>query len=321
MQNELTQRQTFAWAMGALCVPIMLTCAQKPWPSVLAAGMIASAIYIIMYKSAKMPLGACYVRVFGKAAKPILALGALWTVLAAADTARHSAAIYGDAVESHYCVFAILALAAWTVWHKNAAKRCAAVLAPVLTVGFGVFILSALPQIEWEWLRTAPSVRDGADVLSVLLLPTTLFFFPQERKRPPIVPFVCFALVPAVVSAATVGCLSGAVAGEEPFAFYTLSQSLSLFSVVERFEPIVSALSFGAFYVLTALLLESAAKQLGYILPNAQEERIAPLCGAAAFCILPVTALLPQSVFSVTAAILWGALPLGTLLVVGGKNI
>lgn len=318
MRSSMTAKQAFAWAFCALCVPVMVTCAARPWPEVLLAGALVSLIYIIMYKRLSLPLTEIYPAAFGKIGSAALFLTGLWMLLAAADMLVRSGAIYGDAPQATYCAPAIVLLAAWCCVHPGSGAKCAAVLAPVLAVGFGAFLLSALPQIRPSWISFDLRAGESAQSFAVLLLPTALFFLPQGRAKRR--PFWLLTVVPPAVSAVCVGCLGIEVASAEPFAFFTLSQSVSLFAAVERFEPIVSALSFGAFFALETLLLSGAAAIFRKLLPKFSPKRLPVLCAAAAFFAMPAARRLPLLVFVLSGVIFWGFLPLGTLLLVAAKK-
>lgn len=296
----------------------MVICAARPWPEVLAAGVLVSLLYILMYKHYSLPLTEVYPAAFGKLGSAALLLTGLWMLLAAAEAPLRSSAIYGAAPQAAYCAPAVVLLALWTCLHPGSGAKSAAVLAPVLAVGFGAFLLSALPQIRPSWISFDLEATEGAQTFSALLLPTALLFLPQQaaKRRP----FWLLAVVPPAVSAICVGCLGIEVASAEPFAFFTLSQSVSLFAAVERFEPIVSALSLAAFYALETLLLSGAAAIFGKLLPKTRKKVLPIACAAAAFSAMPAVRRLPVLAFVLSGMIFWGILPLGALLLVAAKK-
>lgn len=63
----------------------------------------------------------------------------------------------------------------------------------------------------------------------------------------------------AAAALCAAGTLSPRVAGEEAFAVYTMAKSVSVFGVMERLEPVVSAaLTAGGFCLLSVLCLANA---------------------------------------------------------------
>ena len=93
------------------------------------------------------------------------------------------------------------------------------------------------------------------------------------------------------------GTLSHRVAGEEAFAVYTMAKSVSVFGVMERLEPLVSAALLMGFFALESLLFASARAQLERVLQNfppvnielTEEERFAAA--------LALTSALPERAF------------------------
>ena len=108
------------------------------------------------------------------------------------------------------------------------------------------------------------------------------------------------------------GTLSPRVAGEEAFAVYTMAKSVSVFGVMERLEPVVSAaLTAGGFCLLSVLCLANAktARALGWKKRTGIGNFLLGCTGYLAGTVLP------EGVQALAAAICWGMVPLVTLWV------
>ena len=93
MDGSISGRQAGAWGFCAASVPAVLTCAGLGWGWVLLGCAIAAGYYVLTQELAG---GAVYlpeftVRAFGKAVgRVVLAIGGVFTLLAAAQTARRA---------------------------------------------------------------------------------------------------------------------------------------------------------------------------------------------------------------------------------------
>ena len=126
---------------------------------------------------------------------------------------------------------------------------------------------------------------------------------------------------PAILALITAGCLSPELARVNKLPLYTLTKSLSVLSVMERFEPLLSvSLMLGLFLLLTAIVC--AAGDLMPLIGGAkQADR-----GTAAFCLAAFAGSLgadrvPAVFWAIGAATFWGILPVLTLVIVDIKKI
>ena len=122
----------------------------------------------------------------------------------------------------------------------------------------------------------------------------------------------------AAAALCAAGTLSPRVAGEEAFAVYTMAKSVSVFGVMERLEPVVSAaLTAGGFCLLSVLCLANAktARALGWKRRTGIGNFLLGCTGYLAGTVLP------EGVQALAAAICWGIVPLVTLWVASVKNL
>lgn len=122
----------------------------------------------------------------------------------------------------------------------------------------------------------------------------------------------------AAAALCAAGTLSPRVAGEEAFAVYTMAKSVSVFGVMERLEPVVSAaLTAGGFCLLSVLCLANAktARAIGWKKRSGIGNFLLGCTGYLAGTVLP------EGVQAVAAAICWGMVPLVTLWVASVKKL
>ena len=106
----------------------------------------------------------------------------------------------------------------------------------------------------------------------------------------------------------------------EPLPFYTLTKTLSLLSVMERFEPLLSAALFLGLFCMAALLTASGVKTAALCAGTEEKpwHRWA-FCGAA-FLLTDVARRLPDAVRMAVTATFWGLVPILAQVIVGIKK-
>ena len=205
----------------------------------------------------------------------------------------------------------------------RASARAAAVLAPVLAVIHAVLLLTALGQVNLRWCAPWGEASQLFTLFPALLLPSAALCLPRtpDGGRLPWAMLAVLALAPAAFAVVTSGCLSPQVAQADALPFYTLAKSLSLLSVMERLEPLVSAVLYLSFFALAALLTQSwAALFCGGLRRSDAPRWLAPSICALALAFGWFVCPLPGWLSGGGAAVFWGALPLLTLLVVAVKK-
>ena len=177
----------------------------------------------------------------------------------------------------------------------------------------------SLPEVSLPNLTPGGSWRDGAVAAGLMLLPGAVFFLPSRRRRKGVFwrGAALAALGAAGLCAVTAGVLTPELAAAAPAPLYLLSQSLSLFGVMEHIEPLLSvAMTMGLFALMA--ILACAARALG------ARRRFGRWWGAAA-CLAAAAveapaALLPDWAIPAGAAVFFGLLPLSLLLTGQGRR-
>ena len=200
-----------------------------------------------------MSLTESYTAAFGNfIGRLLLGLTAVWTLLALARTASGAAAAFPEGDGAGMAPAVLMALTAWVcICGENAPARCAAVLAPLLAGLYLILLAAALPDVKLEWCGLWGENRGILEAGSAMLLPTAALFLREgedgKGKRAWWLLGV-MAAGPAAMALAASGRLSPQVVQAEKLPFYMLTKSLSILSVMERFEPVLSvALLIGMF--------------------------------------------------------------------------
>lgn len=323
MEGSISGRQAGAWGFCAASVPAVLTCAGLGWGWVLLGCAIAAGYYVLTQELAG---GAVYlpeltVRAFGKCAgRAILTIGGVFTLLAAAQTARRAGIAFPDGTaELAGGVIVLLGTLAGEKGAKQAAKVCG-VLFLVLAGLYTIIILAAAKNVQLRWMAPWGGARQTLEVVPPLLVLTCLRFLPGRKAAVKSGWLGLLAVCPAAFAALTAGCLSPRLTQQLTFPFYTVSQSLSVLGVMERLEPVVSAALLLGFFALESLLLEAAREQIVWAAPIIAGKRWARVAlGIVVFGLSFVTDGIPAEVWALGAAVCWGIAPLLTQLIVAIK--
>ena len=323
MEGSISGRQADAWGFCAVSVPAVLTCAGLGWGWVLLGCAIAAGYYVLTQELAG---GAVYlpeftVRAFGKAAgRVVLAIGGVFTLLAAAQTARRAGNAFPDGTaELAGGVIVLLGTLAGEKGAKQAAKVCG-VLFLVLAGLYTIIILAAAKNVQLRWMEPWGGARQTLEVVPPLLVLTCLRFLPGRKAAVKSGWLGLLAVCPAAFAALTAGCLSPRLTQQLTFPFYTVSQSLSVLGVMERLEPVVSAALLLGFFALESLLLEATREQIERAAPIIAGKRWARVAlGIVVFGLSFVTEGIPAEAWALGAAVCWGIAPLLTQLIVAIK--
>ena len=320
MEGSISGRQAGAWGFCAVSVPAVLTCAGLGWGWVLLGCAIAVGYYDLTQELAggAVNLPELTVRAFGKAAgRVVLAIGGVFTLLTAAQTARRAGIAFPDGTaELAGGVIVLLGTLAGEKGAKQAAKVCG-VLFLVLAGLYTIIILAAAKNVQLRWMEPWGGARQTLEVVPPLLVLTCLRFLPGRKAAVKSGWLGLLAVCPAAFAALTAGCLSPRLTQQLTFPFYTVSQSLSVLDVMER---LVSAALLMGFFALESLLLEAGREQIERAAPIIAGKRWARVAlGIVVFGLSFVTDGIPAEAWALGAAVCWGIAPLLTQLIVAIK--
>ena len=317
-----------AWAFAAGSVPAVMICAGLSWAWVLAGCAGAAAVFVLygllQKKTDFAGLAPAVLTAFGPVpGKTVLALTAVWTILAAGRAVGISERAFPEDKTHILTALSVAVLAAYSGSKgQRVTARCTAVIAMGLAAIYGVLLLTALRDVKITWCRPWGDWRQGLTVFGAMLTPSAVLLIEPERRERGAFPAAIGLLlaVPAALAAVTVGCISPRVAAREPIAFYTMAKSLTLFSVMERLEPLVSAaLYLGAFSLVSLLTQAGGSAAAAVMGPEKKKRATVAVCALSVAAAWPA-ARLPEGFWIGGSAVFWGFLPLITQLVVARKK-
>jgi len=299
MAREPSARAAGAWELTFFLTAAATVCAGLDWLSVLI-GCGASLLLCLLPERRVVQV-------------PRLALvwlpALLWVV------ARAAGALFSDAGNGSYVPAVVLALG-WLLARRprQAALACCAVLSFFVAAAAAVVLIFALPDVRLAHLAPQFSWQQCLVAFAVGCGPWLLRSAVGERS-PGGFSAAGHLLLP-VTAAVVCGVLSPELARGEQVPFYTLSRSISLFGVVERFEALVAACVCMGCCSAAALILRAART----LLPGDEKLRDWLTAAACVGVVLCPKLPLPSAIFTAVTAILWVGLPCITQSVVGWKK-
>ena len=310
-QGAMGERQRWTWIAAGLSAAVAAAACGLGWIWVLAGGGAVTAYYICMDRN----LSACGAAVllpvrWGIAGRIAAALVLLWTVLVMGWTALLADAAF-PMVDGFPALGWILLLLAGAGCCKGAAAcaRCAGVLCLFLVALYGVIVGFSLPDVTWKNVSLSGTWQDSLWATGLFLLPGAVWYLPcsRSRKKTAWSLLLILPVCGAVLAAVTAGVLTPELAADLPAPLYTLAQSVSLFGVLERIEPLLSAaMTMGVFCLLS--VQSCACSALGKALGLGKWTGAAA-CAAAGAVMFPVRDL-PRWVLGTGCVLFWVLLPL-----------
>lgn len=229
------------WLLSTLVTAGAVLCGRMDWCSALIGLAVAFALYALSGP--------------GRLPGFFRAVQALWLAVPLGFFAGAAADLFPDAANAWYVPAVVLALS-WLAARQGA--KCAAAASAV--AGFfvlgavGIVAVFSLPELRLSWL--APRF-DPYGALTALAMGAAGFTLAEAfpGQKPKVLWRIAAFAAPAVLCALVSGSLSPELAARQASAFYTLSRSISVFGVAERFEALISAcLCLGVLGACTMLL-------------------------------------------------------------------
>lgn len=326
MRDKLTPRQVRAWSLCALSVPAAMALPGCGWLWVLGGSVIACAIAACqqaMQRRSGLSMRQAISFAFGTGGGRIVAVAELlWLLFAASGAAAASQIAFEDDLGPFLPAIPLLLAALAGQKGRLAAGRVCGVLALCLAGLYALIAAASLRHIRLDWCRPQGVPADAALGLCLGLGPVCMAFITAEDETPRVSPgaaAVC-ALLPAVPAFLTAACLSPELARQEPLPFLTLTKSLSVLSVMQRFELLLSVAQLLGVFALLAMLVCAAGSMTEAIRRKRPAKN-----ESGVFCLLAFGGSffayrLPIWLWAVGAAIFWGIVPVLTQVIVNIKK-
>lgn len=254
MHHKMGIRQRWAWSAAAALGVICACACGMNWVWVTVGGLLAAVSQYVLDRNLREPGLAQLFRLLGKPGTLLRWLSLGWFVFVLAWSAN-TADLAFPMVEGYPLLgLTVLALAAWGSWKGTAAcARCAGVLLLFLLPLLGTVTAFAIPEVKLSYLLPRGSWRQIIPALGLFLLPMGVWYLPCRRRQTGGSGW--YFLLPAaggLLAAVTAGVLSPVLAQRMASPLYTVMKSISLFGVMERVEPLLSAaMTMGAFCLVS----------------------------------------------------------------------
>ena len=264
MERTIGERQRWAWLAAGYSAVAATGTGGYGWIWVLLGGLFTAVYDLVMDRSLReQSLASILRRNFGWSRNILAGLILLWTILVMGWTANLADQAFSQVDGFPGLGWVLLALAAWGC-RKGAAAcaRCSGVLCLILIALYGVIVVFAAPDVRVAYLVPTADWDQGIWTVGLLLLPAGVWYIPcNHRPKGPAWPMACvLPLFAAALAAVTVGVLSPELAASREVPLYDLAQSVSLFGVVERIEPLLSAaMTMGIFALLSIMACSAQA--------------------------------------------------------------
>lgn len=309
--RSLGRRQRWAWLLAGWSGVTAICLCGSGWVWVLAGAAIVTGYDLLLDRL--LPeggLGAALCAGPGWSGRICSGLMYLWLVVELAWVGALADWAFPRTNGFPELGIVLLAVTAWGIWKGTAAcARCGGVLCMAVLVLYGTVAAFALPDCRLEYGTPQGEWSETVKVVGLCLIPTALWLLPRKKEgRGTALPFTL--LIPLGAGALALICgaaLSPELAAAEPVALYTLAQSISLFGVMERMEPLLSAAMTMSLLALLSILAAAARTAADQILPRRWT-------GAAA-CVLAMPVMLaardmPWQLLAAGNGAVWVVLPL-----------
>ena len=318
-QRMIGERQRWAWLTAGLSAVAAAKTCSLGWLWVLVGGLVVTLYYIYMDRFLR-PCGVARLLTvgMGRVGRVLAVLTFLWTTVLLAWSAGLADAAFPMVDGFPVLGLVLLGVAAWGGNKGEAAcARCAGVLCLFLIVLYGIVAVFSVPDIQPRFLAVRQPWENSLWAAGLFLLPAAVMYVPcrQSRKKPVWLHLLLLPGAAVLLAVICDGVLSPQLAAIQTAPLYTVAQSVSIFGVLERIEPLVSAaMTMGVFSLLSAMAC--ACRALGNEMGK-QSHYASAACAGAAVLLWPA-ARLSLPVITIGTVIFYFLIPL--LAVITGRN-
>ena len=326
MRDKLTPRQMRAWSLCALSVPAAMALPGSGWLWVLGGSVLACVLTVclqVMQRRSGLCMREAFDRAFGTGGGRVAAAAELlWLLFAASGAAAASQIAFEDDLGPFLSAIPLL-LAALAGQKGEIGRRACLRGAGFMPCGIVCDHYRGIPASCAGSLVPAGrgAGRCSTGTLSVSGTRVSgIYRGKEEMPRNSIGTAAVSALLPAVPAFLTAACLSPELARQEPLPFLTLTKSLSVMSVMQRFELLLSVAQLLGLFALLTMLACAAGKMAAAVRGKRIGENESGMFCLLAFGGSFFAYAVPMWVWAVGAAVFWGLVPILTQVIVNIKK-
>ena len=296
------------------------------WLWVLGGSVLACVLTVclqVMQRRSGLCMREAFDRAFGTGGGRVAAAAELlWLLFAASGAAAASQIAFEDDLGPFLSAIPLLLAALAGQKGRLAVGRVCGALALCLAGLYAIITAASLRHVQAAWCRPEGVPADAALALCLCLAPACLAFIAakEEMPRNSIGTAAVSALLPAVPAFLTAACLSPELARQEPLPFLTLTKSLSVMSVMQRFELLLSVAQLLGLFALLTMLACAAGKMAAAVRGKRIGENESGMFCLLAFGGSFFAYAVPMWVWAVGAAVFWGLVPILTQVIVNIKK-
>lgn len=315
--SQASSRQLGALGFCAFSVPAVLLLPQVGWLwATNAAAAVAALLLWELHLQRKNSLPLAQTAAQWRIGKGLLIMALAWNLLLLGSAAKALSGIFPDGRNTPLVGLLLLIPAAYAAKHRRGAQ-VASILFFFLLGLYGLLFGFSLTELRPAYLTPVRQVAPAQ--LSAAFAPLCLLYLSRGRGKGAAIWCIAGVTLAFVAAFMTAGILSPSVA-QQHFALYEAAKSVSIFGVIGRLEPLVSAaLSLGGFCLLY-LICAANCRILQALLPGKKIENFSVnfFAGAAGIWLC---GYLSAPWIALGTAIFWGLFPLGILLVGSRKKV
>lgn len=316
--SQASSRQLGALGFCAFSVPAVLLLPQVGWLwATFAAAAVAALLLWALHLQRKNSLPLAQTAAQWRIGKGLLIMALAWNLLLLGAVAKALSGIFPDGRNTPLVGLLLLLLAAYAAKHRRG-PQVASILLFFLLGLYGLLFGFSLTELRPAYLTPVRQVAPAQ--LSAAFAPLCLLYLSRGRGKGAAIWCIAGVTLAFVAAFMTAGILSPMVVQQREFALYEAAKSVSIFGVIGRLEPLVSAaLSLGGFCLLY-LICAANCRILQALLPGKKIENFSVnfFAGAAGIWLC---GYLSAPWIALGTAIFWGLFPLGTLLVGSRKKV
>lgn len=322
--EPITDRQLYSWGAAAVVGTTVLLLPGHSWVCALfGAAACAAWLALARRRTVEQSLPEALLRVLGrKRGAALLVTQALGLCVVAACLAGWTDTAFFQARGRWFYPAVMLSLAAAVIDHGAAAPaRAGAMLGvPALVLAGGILSMAAT-KVQPAYLMPDVRIGGGFYALAALSLPGCGLYLRRKRCNARL--WGWFAACAALAVAASVigaGVLGPVLAKKQPFALYSITQSLRAFGSMERFEALLSVIAAAALYAGILLTLCVAAQLLSGLMRK-KNMALPWALAALSWGLWMVLGTWSRTVFLIAATLFCAVFPLAAQVLVAGKIV